>query len=64
MIQVIGFMIAFYILTRSIGIAFPKSKYNISGVLAMLTIIVAIVGIFTLLEAGNQIDRALAPLIR
>ncbi len=61
MIQVIGLMIAFYIITRMLHMLIDKSKEinTVTMLFCVLTILVSIYGIYSLLTSGSEISQSL-----
>lgn len=61
MIQAIGLMIAFYIITRMVHLLTdkPKEVKTLTLIFAVITILVAILGIYSLITSGSEISRTL-----
>ena len=59
MIQLIGFMIAAYIVTRMVELLINKQTEGVVAVFAGITILVVIISIVGLFSAGSSISSAL-----
>lgn len=59
MVQLIGFMIAAYIVTRMVELLVKKDTEGVIAVFAGITILVVIVSVFGLFSAGSGIASSL-----
>lgn len=59
MIQVIGVMIAAYIITRMVEIVTNKQTHDTVALFAFATIAITAIGVFMLFTTGNQIASLL-----